>query len=142
MRQTVAAAALLTAVVTFLVYLVAGLVGARHPDWVAGISALVFFAFCSAATLWRYWRREVVVAMRPDGLFDARLGPQAVPWDDIKELVVHRSENDYGIEVVPWPGVETGWSDGRVDLAGLDAPPGTVVGALPVGIAIRMERTG
>lgn len=144
-RTSVATAVGLTAIVSFLVWLFARLFGLAHPNWITLVSAAVFFSFCSAAMIWRYMRNEVVVAVRPDGLFDARYSGQAVPWETIKDIRLARRENEFQLEVYLWP-----LSQGRssvvlpaftIDLAPLDAGVEAVLEALSQHKTISMEQS-
>ena len=119
----------LTLIVTFLIWLFARLFGLRHANEITIISGLIFFGFCSATMVWRYLRREVVLALRPDGLFDARYSSQVVPWDDIKDVRLGRAENEFSIGVYLWPKTRVpvpSMADGQptftIDLSSLDAP--------------------
>ena len=102
-QSSVLAALGLTAIVTFLVWLFAQLFAVIHYNWLTLVAGLIFFAFCSAAMIWRYVRREIIVAVRPDGLYDARYSSQAIPWDAIKDLRLGRVENEFQIAVYLWP---------------------------------------
>jgi len=93
----------LTAIVCFLVWLFSRLAGSQNAGLITLISGCVFFSFCSAAMIWRYMRRDIIVAARPDGLFDARFSSQAVPWDAIKDLRLRRAENNFSLAVHMWP---------------------------------------
>lgn len=123
----------LTLIVSFLVWLFARLFGLRHADVITAVSGTIFFGFCSAATIWRYFNQSVVFAVRPDGLFDARHSTQAVPWDHIKDMRLARAENDFQLGVYLWPdaskrktgaGVEP---DFTIDLEPLDAPVDQII---------------
>ena len=102
-KSSVLAALGLTAIVSFLVWLFSQLLGFVHYNWITLVSGSIFFGFCSAAMIWRFLRNEIVVAMRPDGLFDARYSSQAVPWEAIKDLRLGRVENEFQIAVYLWP---------------------------------------
>ncbi len=123
----------LTALVCFLVWIFAGLAGFRHVNMITLISGLIFFGFCSAAMIFRYLNRAVIVAVRPDGLFDARYSAQAVPWEMIKEIRLARTENEYRLSVALWPKSQKqqssapGWD---LDMAPLDGNPQTLVDAV------------
>lgn len=120
-EKSVLAALGLTAIVSFLVWLFAQLFGARYYNSITAVSALIFFGFCSAAMIWRYVRNDVVLAVRPDGLFDARYSTEAVPWDEIKDIRLSRVENEFQLFVSLWPANQQ--AQGReflIDLAPLD----------------------
>lgn len=139
-ERSVVTAMGLTAIVSFLVWLGARLLAAAHPNWITGISALVFFAFCSAMMIWRYMRNDIVLAIRPDGLYYARHSSQAVPWEEIKDINVGRREDEFELEVTLWPrsgqpiGQQPNGTRGprvfSIDLAPLDAGAQQVVDAL------------
>lgn len=127
----------LTLIVSFLVWLFARLFGLRHADIITAVSGTIFFSFCSAATVWRYFRQSVVFAVRPDGLFDARHSTQAVPWDHIKDMRLARAENDFQLGVYLWPDAAKRPQtrnevrpDFTVDLAPLDAPVDQIIDRL------------
>ncbi len=128
-RSTVFAAAGLTGIVTFLVWLFARLSGSSHVVLITTIAAICFFTFCSAAMLWRYWRGLVVLAVRPDGLFDARQGSQALAWDDIRHMRLGRAENEFHLIVDVWRR-DGGTRQFELDLAPLDADVSTIVNAI------------
>ena len=122
-QKSVLAALGLTAIVTFLVWLFAQLFGLRYYNSITLVSGLIFFGFCSAAMIFRYVRNDIVLAIRPDGLYDARYSSQAVPWEAIKDIRLGRVENDFQLSVLLWPrhqqpdGEETGFV---IDLEPLD----------------------
>ena len=102
-RASVLAALGLTAIVSFLVWLFSQLFGLSHYNVITAVSGLIFFGFCSAAMILRYMRREVVVAVRPDGLLDSRVSADPVPWDMIKDIRLGRVENEFRLSVILWP---------------------------------------
>ncbi|MEE9314985.1 MAG: hypothetical protein V3V02_10070 [Rhizobiaceae bacterium] len=127
---------------SFLVWLFSRLFGFRHADIITLISGGLFFSFCSLAMIWRYLRKEVVVAVRPDGLFDARYSSQAVPWDEIKDVRLTRAENDFELGVYLWPDKVSVSKDGPeflMDLAPLDGGVEQVLEALSAYKQITME---
>lgn len=131
-RSTLTAVGL-TLIVCLLVWLFSRLLGFYRSDLITAISGLIFFSFCSAAMIWRYWRNDIVVAIRPDGLFDARYSTQAIPWDDIKDVRLGRAENDFQLDVYLWPGRHHVTDAGpafSIDLQPLDVPAQQVVDAI------------
>ena len=142
-KRSVITALGLTLIVSFLVWLFSRLFGLRHADLITLVSGAMFFSFCSAAMIWRYVRREIVVAVRPDGLFDARHSREAVPWDDIKDVRLGRAENDFELGIYLWPdrAAPGGGPAFTVDLSPLDAPVETVLQALSTYKQITMEQT-
>ena len=122
-NRSVLTAVGLTLIVCFLIWLFARLLGLPNADTITVISGLIFFGFCSAAMIWRFVRNEVVVAIRPDGLYYARHSSQAIPWDAIKDVRLERAEDQFQLGVYLWPTKQTG-QDGRpaftIDLMPLD----------------------
>lgn len=95
--------------------------------------------------IWRFLRQEVVLAIRPDGLFDARFSSQAVPWDDIKDIRLGRAENDFELGVYLWPDKMKpngkGGAQFSIDLAPLDASVDVVLEAVSAHKQISMEQS-
>lgn len=125
----------LTALITFLVWLFTQLLGLRHYNAITFAAGAIFFAFCSAAMIKRYLTDSVVFAIRPDGLFDARHGRDAVPWDQIRMVGLLRREHDHLINVYLWQRQASIFDaeltpDITIDLAPLDAPAEGVLLAL------------
>ena len=123
-RKSVMAALGLTAIVTFLVWLFARLFGVWYYNGVTLFAGLIFFGFCSAAMVVRYLRRDVVLAVRPDGLYDARYSSEPVPWEAIKDIRLGRVENEFQLAVCLWPREYKAGADEQgfvIDLAPLDA---------------------
>lgn len=141
----------LTAIVCFLVWLFSRLAAVQNVFLVTSVAGVVFFSFCSAAMIWRYLRREVIVAARPDGLFDARFSSQAVPWDAIKDLRLQRAENEFSLAVYLWPdapfraGASSKAHNGEpgfvIDLEPLDAGVEAVLQSIAAYKQIAMEQT-
>ena len=123
----------LTAIVSFLVWLFAQLFAYTHYNMITLVSGMIFFGFCSAAMIWRYVRKEIVLAIRPDGLFDARYSQQAIAWDAIKDIRLGRVENEFQLTVVLWPKTQDGGEEKAafvIDLAPLDGGVEQVLSAL------------
>ncbi len=83
------------------------------------------------------------MAVRPDGLFDARYSSQAVPWDDIKDLRLGRAENDFNLSVYLWPDRTSSGAGPAfdIDLSPLDAPVDQILQALSAYKQISLEQT-
>ncbi len=93
----------LTAICTFLVFMLARILG-FHQVWIITWAAgLIFFGFFPAPLLWGYLRNDVVLAIRPDGIFDARIGREPIAWDDIWEVALVRLEADWQLTLQLWP---------------------------------------
>lgn len=132
-QNSVLAALGLTLIVSFLVWLFSQLLGFRHYNSITAVSAIIFFGFCSAAMVWSYLRKEIVLAARPDGLFALRYSRQAVPWDRIKDLRLGRVENDFQLYVYLWPEKLLQIDEKAefvIDLASLDAGVDQILAAL------------
>jgi len=134
-QNSVLAALGLTLIVSFLVWLFSQLLGMRYYNSITAVSAIIFFGFCSAAMVWSYLRNEIVLAIRPDGLFDARYSAEAVPWDRIKDLRLGRVENDFHLYVYLWPDRFLRTDEKAefvIDLASLDAGVEQILAAMNV----------
>ena len=94
--------------------------------------------------IWRFVRNEVVVAIRPDGLFYARHSSQAVPWDEIKDVRLERAEDEFHLGVYLWPTKQTG-RDSRpafkIDLMPLDGSVEQILRAVAEHKAIYAEQS-
>ncbi len=119
-RTSVTTAVGLTLIISFLIWLFSRLMSFSHPYWITFVAGGIFFSFCSAAMIYRYMREEIIVAVRPDGFFDARHSSQAVPWEQIKEVRLERQENEFQLLLQLWPMGEAPPKLISVDLAPLD----------------------
>ena len=128
-RTDILSAAGLTLIVSCLSYLFLRLGAVSNASWWTAATALVFFAFCSAAMIVRYLRGAVVLAVRPDGLYDARHSRQAWLWSDILELELRRTENEFQLVVTTW-GRAGKMRQKSLDLAPLDADVNTILQAI------------
>lgn len=145
---TVAVAAAMTGMVAATVWMLLSAFGVARANFYAGLSALVFFAFCSAAMLLRYMSGGVVLAVQPTGLFDARWRSQAVAWEDIREVVIRRIEDEIELDVYLWrPQARYATPDGGrgrrpdhvIELASLDGGARDVIDAIERHAAVRMD---
>ncbi|MEL6966461.1 MAG: hypothetical protein AAGM04_03685 [Pseudomonadota bacterium] len=102
LRTVIITALGLTAIVCFLIWLFLRLFVVREALLITAVCGVIFFAFCSAAVLWRYLFNEVVVAARPDGLLYAPFQAEAIAWDDIKELRLLQAEQEFQLAVYLW----------------------------------------
>jgi len=136
------AAVALTAMVTWLVWMLLLAFGSRHPGLWSAAAATVFFGFVSAPSLMRYARDEIVLAVYPTGLLDARHGADIVPWEDIREMVLRQSESEFELDVHLWrrrQALADGKPDFTIELASLDAGPSEIVAAIARHARIRGE---
>ena len=93
-RRILAIAIGLTLVFCGVVWLLLGIYGVRHMNWITAGTGVIFFAFISARMLAQYLRDETVLAVQPVGLYDARISSETIPWENIKELVLIRREQE------------------------------------------------
>ncbi|MCB1439257.1 MAG: hypothetical protein H6888_14400 [Nitratireductor sp.] len=141
-RRNLLIAAGLTALVCSMVWLLLGIAGSPRMNLYTSITGLVFFAFISARTVTQYLRGEVVLAATPSGFLDIRIRPETIPWDEIKELVVRRRENEILLDVVLWPrsgSAEEAGPRHAIGLNELDAPAKRIVDAVGRYKQIRYE---
>ncbi|MEM7300609.1 MAG: hypothetical protein AAF468_05950 [Pseudomonadota bacterium] len=92
--------AALGGLVVYLFFRLGGFSYAGIATWTAGVLFFVFFSF---RALWLFMQNEVVLAVRPDGLYDARLSPSHFSWEDLWEINLTRLESDYRLELRLWP---------------------------------------
>jgi len=154
-RVALVVAAALTAMVSLTLWMLLNAFHFAHTDYLAALSALVFFAFVSVAMLIRYLRNEVVLAVRPTGLYDARWQADTVAWQDIREVVVRRVENDVELDVYLWHRQSSGQSSGKppaggrerqdyrpdhiIELAPLEGDVAGVIRAIGHHVTVRAE---
>jgi hypothetical protein len=141
-RRNLAIALGLTGLVCGLVWLLLGINGSPHMTLYTLITGFVFFAFISARTLTQYFRNEVVLAVQPTGLYDARISSETIPWDAIKELVLSRAEQDYSLSIVLWPkhAMGAGRMHFDIELTALESGSEPVLNAISQYRQIRLER--
>ena len=108
LQQTLIVAVGLTMMVCFLTWMFLAAAGQPQTLFWTGATGLVFFAFMSLATLIRWLRREIILAILPTGLFDARWQADPVNWERIREVVMRRKENDITLDIYLWRGQEPG----------------------------------
>lgn len=93
----------LTALFCALVWMILGIYGSNYMNIFTALTGLMFFAFISARTIILYFKDEIVMAVQPNGVYDRRIGDELISWDEIKELVLIRKEQDYALKIVLWP---------------------------------------
>ena len=101
-RVTLIVAGAMTAMVSGTVWMLLNVFAMSHANFYAALSALTFFAFVSATMLLRYLRNDVVVAVRPTGLYDSRWQSDTVAWERIREIVARQKESDVELDVYLW----------------------------------------
>ena len=139
-QRTLAIAVGLTLAVCGLVWLLLGIYGVRQMNLLTLLTGLIFFAFISARMLARYFRNEVILAVQPTGLFDARIGDDVLPWDSIRELVLVRREQDYSLRIVLWGSKGATAPTHEVNLTALEGGAQPVLEAISSYEPVRMER--
>ena len=102
-RHTFLIACLLTMMLTGLTWMISTVLNFKYALEFTAAAALFFFVFCSAAMIWRYYNNEIVFAVREVGLLDKRWSPSLISWDQIKEIVLLRREQEFELEVRMWP---------------------------------------
>ena len=142
-QRSVVTAIGLTLIVSFLVWLFSRLFGFQNANLITVVSGLIFFSFCSAAMIRRYALQEIVLAIRPDGLFDARYSSQAIPWDHIKDVRLGRTENEFKLSVYLWPDQHSDNLNPALDieLAPLDASVENILQSLSAYKPVAMEQS-
>ena len=139
-QRTLAIAIGLTLAVCGLVWLLLGIYGVRQMNLLTLLTGLIFFAFISARMLARYFRNEVILAVQPTGLFDARIGDDVLPWDSIRELVLVRREQDYSLRIVLWGSKGAKPQTHEVNLTALEGGAQPVLEAINAYRPVRVER--
>lgn len=137
----------LTFIVTFVVHLVSRLFRLDDLWIITWSAAIIFFMFFSARALWLFLQNDVILAVRPDGIFDARLSADAVLWQDIREISLVRRENDFQLDLQLWPNptiklneISPGARPNmKIDLSVLDAPVETIVAAVQQYAAVQVR---
>ena len=114
---TVAIATGLTALVTFLAWVVLNVLRVPGADGWTVAAGLVFFGFCSLAMIRAYATGDTVLAVQPQGYLDTRWRAEAVPWEAIARVEMLRLETEWRVAIYLWNS-ENGRSGGAPDRAG------------------------
>lgn len=143
-RVTLAVAVALTGMVAWMAWMLLVAFGNPHARLFTALAALVFFGFVSATMLIRFLRGEVVLAVYPTGLLDARHSPETLAWETIREIVLRQTEGDIELDVYLWKPQRPASAAARqpdftIELAPLDAPAQTILEAVGRHIEIRSE---
>ncbi|MFK5980122.1 MAG: hypothetical protein QM488_14670 [Rhizobiaceae bacterium] len=101
---------------TILAWMISARLAGGYATIVTAVVALVFFVFCSIGMLSRYYRDEVVLAVRQQGFFDKRLKQKIINWEEIKEIVLLQREQEFQLELHLWPMSR----DGIVSINGIE----------------------
>ena len=135
---SVAIAGGLTGLIVFLTFAATRTLALRWADEITIATGLVFFAFCSLRLILDYARAETVLAIQPQGYLDTRWRDEAVPWNEIRRIEMHRLETQYAISIYLWDresagsGVASGADGGGLEpdhtseITALDAPAQTI----------------
>lgn len=118
---SVAIAGGMTALIMFLTFAVTRALATRWAEEVTLTAGLVFFAFCSLKLILDYAGSQTVLAVQPQGYLDTRWRPEAVPWDAIRRVEMHRLETQYAISIYLWDGdgMTPDWTS---EITSLDCP--------------------
>jgi len=128
----------LTAMVTGLTWIIFTRTGNPNAFEFTAAAALVFLAFFSARMAVLYFRDEVVLAILPTGIDDARWGAGMVQWERIKEVTLRQRESEFELTVHLWP--VNGISESLpIDLDALESNVDTVVHAIEAYLYVRSE---
>jgi len=139
-KTTLAVAILLTVMTTGVVWMILTLFGSNYKNAVTALVALIFFVLCSVGMLWRYYRNEIVFAVRNNGMLDTRWSREILGWDEIKEVVLLRHEAEFELEIRLWPRVQGTNSEFRsVDLSPFDVAIEDVILEVEKHVSVRQE---
>ena len=90
--------------------------------------------------IWRYYNNEMVFAVREVGLVDKRWSPSLISWEQIKEVVLLRKEQEFELMVKLWPTKQgTTAPSRRVDLSQFDVSVENVVAEIQKYKSVRHE---
>lgn len=93
----------LTGMVCFFTWLLFNINGSYRATLYTFLVGTVFFAFISVNMLRQYIQNDVILAVRPNGLLDTRWSGEPVAWDDIKEISLQQTEDEFELSVWLWP---------------------------------------
>lgn len=134
-RTALVVAAAITIMVAGLTWMMTGTLNQSGRIFWTSVAALVFFAMLSASMLVQYFRQEVIVAVRPTGLFDARYSSETIAWEKIRDITLRRTEDEFMLDVYFWYSQEKAERMGNqpeftMDLGPLEAEPERIVRAI------------
>jgi len=128
----------LTAMVTGLTWMIFSRLGNPQVDLITAIAGLVFLAFFSLKTGLQYYRDEVVLAVLPTGIRDARWGRDLIEWELIKQINLRQRENEFELMVHLWPNTGLG-RPLTIDLEALEADVETITASITRYMPIHSE---
>ncbi|MCF6320146.1 MAG: hypothetical protein L3J32_00020 [Rhizobiaceae bacterium] len=128
----------LTAMVTGLTWMILTRIGNPRAFEFTAAAGLIFLAFFSARMALLYFRDEVVLAILPTGIDDARWGVGVVQWERIKEITLHQRESEFELIIHLWP--VNGVSERLpIDLDTLESDVDIIVHAIEGYLGVRSE---
>ncbi len=128
----------LTAMVTGLTWMIFTRLGNPSADAITAVAGLIFLAFFSARMALLYFRDDVVLAILPTGINDARWARGSIEWERIKEITLRQRENEFQLDVHLWP--DSGASEIlSIDLEALESDVETITSAINIHMPIRNE---
>ena len=128
----------LTAMITGLTWMIFTRLGNPNANGITAAAGLVFLAFFSARMALLYWRDEVVLAVLPTGIEDARWDWGMIEWERIKEITLRQREAEFSLNVHLWP--QEGNSPVLpIDLGALESDVDTITRAINIHMPIRDE---
>lgn len=101
-RISIVVAAALSALVSGLAWMILTRLGYLQAGWLALGVAMIFFAFISAPTLLRFLRNESVLVIVPTGILDKRLHTGMLSWDQVRQIFIVQSEDEWSLETILW----------------------------------------
>ena len=73
----------------------------------AGWTGILFFGFCAAVAIWRLLgQRGPVVTLSPQGLRDARVAAETIPWNAIRGISTWQMQRQMVLVVAVDPAIE------------------------------------
>ena len=128
----------LTAMVTGLTWMIFTRQGNPNANLITATAGLIFLAFFSARMALQYFRDDVVLAIQPTGIMDARWGRGMVEWELVKEITLRQFESNFELVVHLWP-VNKYAERLPIDLDALEGDVDAVLAAIMVHMPVRNE---
>ena len=132
----------LTAMVTGLTWMIFTRLGNPNANATTAIAGLIFLAFFSARMALQFIRDDVVLAILPTGIEDARWSSGLVEWERVKEITLAQRESEFEINIHLWPHHwpdENGPPTLAIDLGALESDVETIINAITVHMPVRDE---
>jgi hypothetical protein len=128
----------LTAMVTGLTWMIFVRLGNPNANTITAAAGLIFLAFFSARMAFQFFRNEVVLAILPTGIEDARWGIGLIEWERIKEIALSQRENEFELNVYLWRNGDV-TQILAIDLEALESDVDTIINAITVYLPVRAE---